>query len=68
MNANQKRKGLYDDGFVQVGIQPHMLTLPDEIRNTWRCGHCLCQATKTTGIKDGPLGDNSLCHICGKFD
>ncbi|RPB27906.1 SNF5-domain-containing protein [Terfezia boudieri ATCC MYA-4762] len=39
--------------------------LQDWERANWRCGWCSVPGTSTWGIRDGPFGPRSLCHVCG---
>ncbi|KAF8454208.1 hypothetical protein BGX38DRAFT_1089855 [Terfezia claveryi] len=39
--------------------------LQDWERANWRCGWCSVPGTSTWGIRDGPFGPKSLCHVCG---
>ncbi|KAI8892656.1 hypothetical protein BC833DRAFT_625618 [Globomyces pollinis-pini] len=59
--------------FSVEGFQPpivgsnsaHMLSIPADQREKWRCDHCQCTGSKTSYISDGPNGPNTLCKICG---
>ncbi|PHH70679.1 hypothetical protein CDD82_6977 [Ophiocordyceps australis] len=39
--------------------------LTEAERATWRCSHCRIWGTGVWGVRDGPLGQKSLCANCG---
>ncbi|KAJ3251677.1 SWI SNF, matrix associated, actin dependent regulator of chromatin, sub b, member 1 [Boothiomyces macroporosus] len=45
----------------------HIQLLPPNVRETWRCSWCKCTAMKTTGFRDGPDGELTLCKSCGSY-
>ncbi|KAI8910932.1 hypothetical protein EDD86DRAFT_203960 [Gorgonomyces haynaldii] len=65
--TQNRRRGTFEIRPYLDHHQPFTVANTQGMPQDWQCHHCKCPLLKTDKVKDGPAGENTLCHVCGIF-